>query len=237
MVGMSERLKPVLRGLTTVFLAIHLIAISILAFPSPSGGLSRSDWRNPTVQGEFQAWTERLQGLGWSGNSEELQDSVFGFASAYADVHAQLKRPFYWYYRYCGTYQSWRMFIAPHRHPSRFQIRIRQEGDWRVVYEARHAEHRWQASVLDHDRMRSALFRYGWLNRYRRSYKGLGSWLARKAAVDFPGADSIQLRFANHRTPTPEEVVAGVEPEIRWRRPYTLDLTERHGGQPSRGNR
>lgn len=228
--AMRDRVFAVLDGLRRWLVAglvlLHIIAITLLAFPSPGGGLNRKDWQNRTVQAEFASWNERLRPLGWTGTSEELQDEIFVLAKAYAGGLNALKKPFDPYYKCCGTYQSWRMFVAPHRFPSRFQIRILEGGDWRVVYEARHPEHRWLGSVLDNDRMRSGLFRYGWGRKYPREYKALGDWIAVRARRDFPGATRLQLRFANYKTPTPEQVRAGFEPEITWHRPRTLTLRD-----------
>ena len=37
----------------TLFIAVHLLAITLMALPAPSGGMSRSAWKDPTVQAEF----------------------------------------------------------------------------------------------------------------------------------------------------------------------------------------
>lgn len=213
------------RVIVVVLIVVHLVAITLMAFPSPGGGLNRKDWSQPTVQAEFDAWNERLRAVGWTGSVDELQDRVYGFAKGYASGHRSLMKPFQSYYSYAGTHQSWRMFVAPHRYPSRLQIRVKEGRRWRVVYEARDPEHRWNAHIFDHDRMRSALFRYGWGRKYMRDWAAFGAWVAVQAATDFPDASVVELRFSTFRTLTPDEVKAGTEPELRWHkaRKYPLD--------------
>ena len=57
-------------------------------------------------------------------------------------------RPFGRYYAYCGTGQSWRMFVAPHRHPTALHVDVRERGEWRPAYVERDPHHRWLGRVL-----------------------------------------------------------------------------------------
>jgi hypothetical protein len=212
------------RHVTVALVAAHLFAITLAALPSPAGGLRRADWAQPTVQAEFEAWSARLGAVGVGLPPDALQDVVFDVATRYHGVHKATLAPFEPYYRYAGTHQTWRMFIAPHRFPTRLQIRIHERGEWRVVYEERSPRARWMARELDHDRVRSAIFRYGWGNKYARSWLGFGDWIAGRAARDFPGADRLELRFAAYKTPTPAEARAGVAPAIRWHRRREIAL-------------
>jgi len=196
-------------------LALHVFAICAMAFPAPEGGMNRSAWKDPTVQGEFQAWTGRLNGVGLDVTSEQLEAFAWTFAEGWAQGREVVLAPFMPYYRLCGTWQSWRMFVAPHRFPSRLQIDVREAGVWRPVFVERSAEYAWRARQFEHDRMRSAIFRFGWKH-YRRSYQRFGGWVAERAAEDFPRADSVRLRFWRYRTASPEEVRSNTEPIGRW---------------------
>jgi len=152
----------VLRHLVAAFVAVHLFAVTLCAIPSVGPGMSRVAWKQPTVQGEFQAWTERLNGWGLSITEPVLEDRLWTFASAYEGVRGKVMAPFDPYFDYCGTWQSWKMFVAPHRFPERLEIEIDRGQGWELVYEARSSEHTWLGSWLDHDRFRAALFRYAW---------------------------------------------------------------------------
>lgn len=212
------------RQVGVVVAALHVLAITIGALPSPAGGLNRADWRQPTVQAEFEAWAGRLRAVGIAVESEALQDRMHAVAVGWYEAHRTLRAPFEPYYRTCGTHQTWRMFIAPHRFPSRLQIRVEEGGAWRVVYEERDPQATWLGHALDHDRMRSAIFRYGWGRKYESSWRGFGDWVAREAAVAFPDAARVELRFASYRTPTPAETRAGVTPKITWHRRRAIPL-------------
>ncbi|MEZ4318079.1 MAG: hypothetical protein R3F61_11265 [Myxococcota bacterium] len=206
-------------------LAAHLLAIVLMALPSPQGGMNRSAWKDPTVQGELAAWTLRLNAVGIGMQQPEVEELAWNLANAYEDGRGVVLAPFMPYYRYCGTWQSWRMFVAPHRFPGRLTIDVMERGEWRTIYVARSADHTWRATQLDHDRMRAAIFRYGWRH-YRRSYGTFGSWVAARVIEDFPDAERVRLRFYKYRTASPEEVRTHTEPEGEYTGALILDLKE-----------
>jgi hypothetical protein len=201
--------------LRTAFVLFHVLAVWVMAFPAPSGGMVRSTWKDPTVQAEFEAWRERLAGWGWQTTPEGFEDGLWALASAWMDVRAGLLVPFSPYYDCCGTWQSWRMFVAPHVYPTRLHVDVHTAEGWQPVFAERSDAHTWLRPVFDHDRMRSATFRYAW-SKYARSYGELVRWLAKRAAADFPAADQVRVRYLRGRSPTPEEVRAGVTPETSW---------------------
>lgn len=196
-------------------IALHVFAVVAMAVPSPEGGLNRSAWKDPTVQGEFAAWTGRLNAVGVQVGQAELEEWAWGFAQGWERTRGAVLAPFMPYYRYCGTWQSWRMFVAPHRYPARLHIDVRRGGAWEPVFVERSAEHTWRRHQLDHDRMRAAIFRYGWRH-FRKAYNTFATWVAARAAEDFPDATEVRLRFWKYRTASPEEVRTGTEPEGSW---------------------
>jgi hypothetical protein len=185
--------------------------------------MSRSAWKDPTVQGEFSAWRDRLAGWGVELTAEEFEDGLWELAQGYMDARNQVLAPFRRYYAYAGTWQSWRMFVAPHRHPGRLHIEVREGGDYRTVYVARSDEHTWLRSQLDHDRMRSSVFRYAW-KRYYKHWRVFGTWVAKQAAEDFPEADRVRLRFFRYQTLSPEAARAGAELEGKFELPISFAL-------------
>jgi len=193
-----------------VLVITHVVAITLAALPSPGGGLNLRDWDQPTVHGEFEGWRARLDGVGVHLTTRHLKGQIYRFARGYSDARRATLRPFEAYYRYVGANQSWRMFVAPHRHPSRLRVRVRQGGSWRLVYQARSPVYTWLGPQLDHDRFRSALFRYGWGQKLPGSYRSFTEWVARRAAHDFPDADEVEVGFDAYETPTPEQVRAHV---------------------------
>lgn len=219
-----QRIWPHLRAL---LVAMHVLAITLLALPAPGGGMSRGAWKDPTVQGEFRAWSERMEAVGLDTSPRELEDALWEFAVAFTDVRRDLIDPFLPYYRLAGTWQSWRMFVAPHRHPAKLWIEIRESGgDWRAVYVARSPEYTWRRHQFDHDRMRSQVFRLSWPP-YRRTWARFSAWIARQAAADFPEATGVRTRFYKYRTPPPQEARAGAPIQGRFVKTRVYDLEER----------
>jgi hypothetical protein len=194
-----------------VLVLLHCLAITLAALPAPVGAMRRAEWAEPTVQDEIQMWTDRLQEWGVEITSAQLEERVWQFARKWLGARRTLLEPFEPYFKYCGTYQSWRMFVAPHRYPSRLVVDLKVEGEWVPLYRGRDPELDWHSEWFDHDRMRSVVFRFGW-GSYRRTYNQFSHWLADRAAVEFPEATHLRVRMHKVRTPTPEEVRQGTEP-------------------------
>jgi hypothetical protein len=208
-----------------VLIVVHLVAIAIKAFPAPGGGMKRGAWKDPTVQAEFDAWRGRLSVVGVDVSAEEFEERLWQFATGYNNGVKSLTGPFDPYYRYCGTWQSWRMFVAPHRHPARLHIDVETAGEWQPIYVGRSEVHEWHREQFDHDRFRSAHFRYAW-GPYASTFKQFGVWVAKEAAVDFPEARRVRLRYFKYRTPSPLEVREDIAAEGHWQRALTHDLAK-----------
>jgi len=207
------------------FVAFHLAAVCFMALPAPDGGMNRSAWKDPTVQAEFEAWSARLTSWGYTIESDELEDQGWAFATAYTSVRRELMQPLLPYYNGLGTRQSWRMFVAPHRNPAKLEVRVREGGTWRMVYRPLDADAAWRSEQFNHTRMRSAIFRYAWKH-YAKSYLQFVEWIAGHAAVDFPEADLVEVRWRRYRTPSPEQIRAGELPEGSVQRKRVKNLEE-----------
>lgn len=215
--------------LRAAFVAFHLVAVGLMALPAPEGGLNRSTWQDPTVKAELSTWRERLA-PGWT--QERFEAELYRGASAIMTVRRATLAPFRWYYDLCGTDQTWRMFVAPQTVPSRLEIDLQDEegGAWRPIFVERSPEWTWRAAQLGNERMRSAIFRYGWKH-YHRSERQLGSWLADRAAADFPDAYAMRTRWYRYRTPSPQQVRNGNEPAGAYERSNTYPLAPRRSGE------
>ena len=198
--------------LRAAFVVFHLGAIFVMAFPSPGSATKKSAWSDPTVQAELRAWSARLQGLGRDTSPAQLQDNLWDFVVRYDAARDLIMDPLRPYFRYTCTPQSWRMFVAPHRYPARLEILVEEQGVWRPVFVARSKEHTWQARALEHSRFRGAQFRFSW-RAYRSQYKSFLLWARDRAQRDFPDATRVRTQLVKYRTLSPEEVLAGVQPE------------------------
>ncbi len=192
-----------------VLVAVHLFAVTFMALPSASGAMNQRAWAHPTVQGEFAAWAARLRSYGFDVTAPELQDTMWSFASSYEQAREVVVEPLRPYLRATGTWQSWKMFVAPHRFPSRMEIDVDRGAGFETVYVERSRTHGWMRTWFDHDRVRSAVFRYAWPH-YRSSRLAFVDWVAKHAARDFPGATRVRVSFISYRSPSPEEVRAGI---------------------------
>ncbi len=192
-----------------LFVTFHLVAISLLALPAPEGAMNREHWRDPTVQAELAAWATVL-GV----EPDRLEEHLWRLALGYEDWRDRVLAPFALYYDWCHTVQSWRMFVAPHRHPTRLQIALHERGQWRTLFVERDRAHAWRARQLGSYRFRSVIFRLGWSS-YETDRHHFADWVARQAALDFPDADRVRVELVRFRTLSPQEVRAGRPREAR----------------------
>src|SRR5947209_12697273 len=98
--------------------------------------MDRANWADPTVQAELAVWARRL-----SVAPADLENALWRFATRYMAARDRALAPFDLYYEWCGTYQSWRMFVAPHRHPTRLHVDVREGDEWRTVFIERDRGH------------------------------------------------------------------------------------------------
>lgn len=220
---MKDRLQAIWPHLRAVLIIVHVVAILLFALPNPGSALNRRAWKTPAVQLEMKRWSERLTSMGRPTTPPQLEDELYAVAKRWYDLRAGLLEPFSPYHRYLGIRQPWTMFAAPHRFPARLEVHIEVDGKWKPVYIARSDEHDWQRTLMDHDRMRAATFRYIW-PQYNGDYRHLANWLAKAAARDFPEAKRARIRWLRRRSPSPKQVREDDQPRGSYERPVTVDL-------------
>jgi hypothetical protein len=218
-----ERPRPWLAHLRGVLVALHVLAVTLMALPTPGEGMIRSAWKDPTAQAEFAVWTQRCNALGWAITQDQFEDLLWNLASEYMRVRGILLTPFGPYYTYCGTGQGWAMFAGPHRYPGRVEIDVQEQGAWRPVYIQRDPQYAWLSGKLDHYRLRPQMYRFAWYP-HTEDYHDFAAWIARTAARDFPEADTVRVRMFKYRTLTPEEVRAGARPEGTYVKEEKVEL-------------
>jgi hypothetical protein len=201
-----------IRQVRGALLALHLLAITAMALPAPgSGALDRASWADPTVQAEVRAWSQRLSRVGWVVEPNRLEAGAWAVASTVGGLRGMILAPLQPYYRYFGTWQSWRMFVAPHRFPTTTSLEVELDGAFVAVFVEGDPERAWRAGLLGHERSRSLLFRLGW-ERYAAWREHFLAWFAREAAEEWPEATRARLRVTRRATPSPRALAAGAWP-------------------------
>lgn len=204
------------RHLVAAFVLYHCVAITLSALPTAGEGLNRKGWSDPTVQDEFDRWA------GWLGMpSKTLQDEAFAVAKRAAKARAALLDPFSDYLAFFGIKQSWKMFVAPHRYPTRFQIQSRAHGEWVTRFFEADPAARWNGDAFDAEIYRSVLFRWGW-TMYAGNYKLGCRRLAERLFAEDPDVTEVRCRIEKVRTLSPADVRAGKTLEPRWVSPFVV---------------
>lgn len=207
-----ERVRPWWPHLRAAFVAFHLVAIVLAAIPAPAGGMNRRNWKDPTVQQEFEAWGRRL-GV----DPATLEDAVFAFAKGYMKVRDVWLLPVEPYIEATGTDQPWRMFVAPHKHPARYRVEVQSEGspEWELLYEERSSRARWREEFFEQERTRSVLFRYAWTE-YAQEARQLCTFLSKEIFEERPQASAVRCRYWKAASPSPEEAAVAAELPGKW---------------------
>lgn len=219
----KPRPRSIALHLVAIYGLYHAASIVIGSIPAPFDAKSRTAWSDPTVQDEFALWADRLRRIGLEVSPEKLEETAWQALGIWMRGVEAIGTPFRAYQAYTATYQSWSMFVAPHRYPARLQVSIYADGQWRDVYVARSPCATWRRAALDHIRMRSAIFRYAWPH-YRGRYQQFCDWLARQAARDFSSAERVRVRYLKRATPPPAEFRAGRIPADEMVGETVLDL-------------
>lgn len=187
------------------FVVLHVAAACLDVIPGLSEGLDRRNWREPRVRQELDVWAERL-GLERNGLEERLADVVKTAQS----VRTALRKPVEPYLQLSGMKQSWTMFMAGTPERDRFQIRGRscpvsdESCSWIPLYtQGETTTGNWR-EVLEHPRVRSQVFRWGWA-RKNASYRAGCRSLARRMFAEHVEFTTVECRFERSTAPGPRQ--------------------------------
>lgn len=199
------------RHLVAAFVLWHALAVLASSLPSPGRGVNRSYWSEPTVQAEFQAWATAL--------GTDLVTFQDGLYVAAVNVQAAVRAanaPFRQYLSVTNTAQSWKMFVAPHRFPTRLQLRAQgSDGSWAVVYEEGDDAPRWRGERFATERMRAAVFAWGWPQNKKR-WASACAGFARDYFAETAEAAAFQCRFGKGASLSAAQVLAGETLKEEW---------------------
>ena len=197
------------KRLLPVLIVLHIVAVLLQASPAPMS-MDRASWKQPAVQAELSQWAERLDMP-----TAELEERLWTLTDRYMRVRQPGQELFSPYYRYCGTAQGWRMFVAPDLEPTLIEIEIFGHGQWQMVYRELDSGHRWQAGILEHWRLRVALFSTIWTKNWV-EFRWFSEWVAANAKQDFPEAERVKIRlYQSHLLPA-DQVRAGAKAEGKY---------------------
>ncbi|MCP4502201.1 MAG: hypothetical protein GY822_19765 [Deltaproteobacteria bacterium] len=214
--------------LLALYLLFHICGVVLQAMPAVSGGMSKAAWKDPTAQAEFHQWADLARSVGIKTTDEDFEKFLWNSARTLTDTRKVVLKPWAKYLRATGAQQSWRMFVAPHRFPSRLLVEVEHfdengKRSWQEIYRSRSDEHIFLRTKLDYHRMRKYVFLTSWRHR-RAAYKDLVHYVAREAAAVFPEAKRIRVRHFTQRTRTPDEVTTGVTPKGKYKNTLTVRL-------------
>jgi hypothetical protein len=213
------------KHLRALLVLLHVLAVSVMAFPAPVGAMSKKDWASPELQQTFQGYAGALRAVGLPVTDEGLQAWLWEAGNDLLAVRKAALAPFRPYLELTGSEQGWRMFGTVNRRPAWLVVEVGDGQDqWRRVYEMRSDEHTWLREQMDQERVRGLVNGYSWLNR-KKSYDQLSVWLARRASVDFPDASHMRIAMERRRLPAPQELrTQGMPaPTRHWETRYSLD--------------
>lgn len=205
------------------FVAFHVIAITLAALPAPPEALEREDLSTGEEAENLAAWSKRLSQCGLAVSQSELEETLWHAAEKYKKIRKEILAPFQPYYKFCGARQGWKMFVGPHRTPSRLHIDIQENGVWRPIYIEGSRKHNWLRSRLNHEHWRTALFTAVYFQK-QRPLKEFVGWAAERAALDFPEAEKLRLRVYRFRTLSPSEVKKGRHPQGQFDKVISTSL-------------
>ncbi|MSQ01606.1 MAG: hypothetical protein EXR71_06905 [Myxococcales bacterium] len=199
------------RHLVAAFVLWHALAMLASSLPSPGRGVNRSYWSEPTVQAEFQAWADVF-----GTDMATFQDGLYVVAVKVQWAVRSANAPFREWLWVTNTVQSWKMFVAPHRFPTRLQLRAqRSDRSWAVVYEEGDDAPKWRGERFATERMRAAVFAWGWPQNKKR-WASACSGFAREYFAEVAEAEAFQCRFGKGASLSAAQVLGGETLKEEW---------------------
>ncbi len=218
-----------MKHLRALFVLFHLLAIFLLSFPAPVGGMTEASFKHPATQQSFRSYAEALQGVGLDIDAAQLEAALWELGTRYMKARAATVAPFEPYLLAVGAKQGWRMFHSVNREPAWLVVEIHpgptlESGAWRRVYESRSDSATWRRPQLDQERSRALMNSWSWLSS-KKTYHQFGAWLAQRAAEDFPEAMWMRTTLERRVIPGPEQLRrSGLPtPTVHWERRYALE--------------
>ncbi len=210
-------MPPIARTLRNLFIGLHLLAVTLIALPSPAGQMSEKRFAAPATQQLFARVATLLGGIGVDTSAGAISDFSWVAGRGIVAVRTAVLAPLQPYYTLAGTRQSWRMFTDISAHQGRIEIIAERDGEQEVLF-IDNTAHRWQAQLLEQERVRSIRSAFS-RRKNKRHYLRLCRWLAAQAAEDFPSADALIVQMRALTLAGPEVVRAAGVPagEVFWR--------------------
>ncbi|MFT5685676.1 MAG: hypothetical protein ACI8RZ_006630 [Myxococcota bacterium] len=208
--------------LRAIFVVLHLIAITAVAFPAPVG-MRRSDLDNPDVKAAIEAWRGVAEAVGVQVNPETFEEKLWVAGTGLLTTRQSALAPLQPYYRYAGTRQSWSMFGYLNHTPARLEIHIDHGTGWAPLFIARTTAHTWRAHQFDQERIRGLVNAFSWRNG-RGKLRKVADWVALLAATDFPEAKRIRLQM--HARPLPDPADYRTSRELAHTKTYWPEIRE-----------
>jgi hypothetical protein len=203
----STEAAPTVRDhLRGVLIAAHLLAMAALCIPPPPAGGSRSSLEGDVMQQIIDEWRGSVNAVGFDISQDRATDLVFAGSTHIRELRSTLQRWPRRYARLAGTSQSWSMFAYLKRRPALLRVELEEDGAWRTLYQARSADHTWQARALDSERFRAFMNRYS-SHTGRKGFLHLVEWLARRAEEDFPAATQVRVEMQELRLSPPAKTL------------------------------
>jgi hypothetical protein len=204
--------------LRAILVLCHLLAITLVAFPSVKG-LRPVHLKHPESQralGVIASWT--------GAPIEQVQAQVLQTGDQLNATRRAVLRPLQPYYTYAGTRQTWRMFGVINHKPAQLEIhhRTREDLDWQPLFISNQAAHDWMARQLNHVRLRSFIASFSF-RRERWMYTAFVRWLTAQAAAD--GMDG-QLRVQMRPCPIPDPRQLRQSGALPCANPYWVEQRE-----------
>lgn len=199
---MSAPLRP-WDHVRALLIAVHVVAVVGMSLPAPPK-MNERLLANGDVAKGLAVWTGALARVGVA--PETTRALVLVGGGALARTEDRMEAIFSPYRRWAGVDQSWRMFSGSPARGSRVELWLEEDGAWRRIYAPLDPEARWRAGLWEDGRVRGALQALS-QEKFERWWAALAKSAARRAARDFPHADTLRLQRVPLRYPTPEDLV------------------------------
>lgn len=205
-----------LRHLRAAAVLFHLVAITLMALPSPPKNMNQL--KSEQGKAQLASWAGVARAVGFDVSDEDFGLWIRATAGAWRDGRDVVIKPISPYFQYTGTRQAWRMFSVVSRRPTALEIQALKAGAWETVHVTGAAGPWWRETQLEQERVRAFLSGFASLSRRSEYRQFVHRWAAPTLFADDPEVESVRVQLRRGRSLDPARARAGEAPaeKLRW---------------------
>ena len=200
---------------------LFVFMVVLFALPAPGLVLNKRKFRHPVAKDWFRRVSSWSAAVGQPMTPAEVSELAWTLGTRAKHLRRRAVRPFSPFVELFGLRQSWGMFASAPDRVGVMDVAVERGGEWTTIYAPLTPDARWNASLLEHPRVRSYAADFG----QRRAKERLPRFtraLALRVSADHPEATALRVQMVPVVLPPPAELA--VDPTLPRGEPFFVTV-------------